>query len=50
MSVLFMVGQGIEEEKIVDELLDVEVLKERPNYDYASERGLILDECGFKDI
>lgn len=50
MSILFMVGKGLEEESYVDDLLNVEKTKERPNYEIASEKGLILSSCGFDEI
>lgn len=50
MSVLFMIGRGEEEMSVIDDLFNVELLKERPNYEYASEKGLILDECGFNNV
>jgi tRNA pseudouridine38/39 synthase len=50
MAVLFMIGKGDEDESVIDLLYDIEKIKERPNYDIASESALILSECGFDDI
>eukprot|EP00347_Sterkiella_histriomuscorum_P000431 403375889 len=50
MAVLFMIGRGEEDESVIDLLYDIEKLPERPNYNIASEFGLILNECGFDDI
>ena len=50
MAVLFMIGKGEEDESVIDLLYDIEKLTDRPNYNIASENGLILNECGFDDI
>ena len=50
MSVLFMIGKGGEQPTIIDKLLDVETVTERPNYDFAPGENLILTDCGFEDI
>lgn len=50
MAVLFMIGKGEEDDSVIDLLYDTDTLKERPNYNIASENGLILSECGFDDI
>jgi len=50
MAVLFMIGRGIEKEEVIGELLDVEKIQERPNYDIADGANLILSECGFEGV
>jgi len=50
MAILFMIGRGEDDESVIDLLYDVEKLPDRPNYNIASENGLILSECGFDDI
>lgn len=50
MAILFMIGRGEEDETVIDLLYDIEILKERPNYNIAPENGLILSECGYDDI
>lgn len=50
MAILFLIGRGEEDESVIDLLYDIEKIKERPNYNIASESGLILSECGFDDI
>lgn len=50
MAILFMVGEGKEEPDIVDKLLDVEKLPEKPNYLMASDKPLILSNCYFEGI
>lgn len=50
MAVLFMIGRGEDDESVIDLLYDTEKLQDRPNYNIASEFGLILNECGFDDI
>ena len=50
MAILFLIGKGEETIKIIDDLLDPNLLPNRPNYDFAEGINLILSECGFKDI
>lgn len=50
MSVLFMIGKGQEEMNVINTLLDIELIKERPNYEIADGQNLILSECGFEGI
>ena len=50
MAVLFMIGRGIEHESVIDEMLDVEKITEKPNYAKASGENLILSDCGFEGI
>ena len=50
MAVLFIIGRGDDDESVIDLLFDTEKFTERPNYDIASENGLILSECGYDDI
>jgi len=50
MYILFMVGTKQEPLHVIDQLLDVETLKERPAYEFAEGESLILAECGFDDL
>ncbi len=50
VSVLFLVGLGLEQPDIVDELLDVAKHPMRPQYTMASEIPLVLYNCQFADI
>ena len=50
MNVLFMIGRGDEEPEIIDTLLDVERVPDRPEFDYAPGENLILSDCGFEDM
>lgn len=50
VAVLLLVGQGLEEPDIVRELLDVEKHPRKPIYDMADESGLVLYDCGFRDV
>ncbi len=50
MSVLFMIGRHAESADIIDKLLAVETISDRPNYDFAPGENLILTDCGFEDI
>ncbi|KAM0325396.1 hypothetical protein ACHAQA_007382 [Verticillium albo-atrum] len=47
VSVLFLVGQGLEAPGIVDELLDVEANPRKPSYGLAHEVPLVLWDCIF---
>merc|ERR1712151_252664 len=46
----FLVGEGLEDESIVEELLDVERVSAKPIYDLASEDGLVLFDATYPDI
>jgi tRNA pseudouridine38/39 synthase len=47
VSVLFLVGQGLEKPTIVKELLDVEKNPRRPMYEMATDTPLVLWNCVF---
>ncbi|KAI1780954.1 pseudouridine synthase [Hypoxylon cercidicola] len=47
VSVIFMVGQGLEDPSIIDRLLDIEVEPKKPNYQLADEIPLVLWDCVF---
>ncbi|KIX03231.1 tRNA pseudouridine(38-40) synthase [Rhinocladiella mackenziei CBS 650.93] len=49
VAVLFLVGQGLEEPSIIDELLDVEKNPCRPLYEMADDAPLVLWDCVFPD-
>ncbi|KAI7864730.1 pseudouridine synthase [Spinellus fusiger] len=50
MSVLFLVGQGLESPEVVRTLLDVQSVPSKPGYPLASDIPLLLHDCEFKDI
>lgn len=50
MSILFLIGKGQEDENVITKLYDVDKIKERPNYDIADGKNLILSDCGFEGI
>lgn len=50
MSILFLVGQRLEEPTIVKDLLNIEKIPSRPDYPMASELPLLLYECEFDGI
>ncbi|XP_017783896.1 PREDICTED: tRNA pseudouridine(38/39) synthase isoform X1 [Nicrophorus vespilloides] len=47
MAVLFLIGEGKEEETIIDELLDVNKNSRKPEYFMASEVPLNLFQCDY---
>lgn len=49
VAVLFLVGQGLEKPEIVDQLLDLEKVRNRPSYEMASDAPLVLWDCIFPD-
>ncbi|KAJ1543676.1 tRNA pseudouridine synthase 3 [Nowakowskiella sp. JEL0078] len=52
MAILFLVGQGLENPSVVDDLMDMEKHVDnsgRPTYEIASEIPLILFDCGYPD-
>ena len=50
VSILFLVGQGLEEPSIVSDLLDIEKYPGKPSYNLADERHLVLHHCGFPNL
>ena len=47
VAILFLVGQGLEQPSIVDELLDIEKTQCKPNYEMADDTPLVLWDCVF---
>lgn len=50
VSILFLVGQGLESPSIVPELLDVSKNPRKPTYAMADDAPLVLEDCIFPDI
>jgi tRNA pseudouridine38/39 synthase len=50
VSVLFLVGQGLEEPSIVKDLLNVEEQPGKPSYPLAADRPLVLHHCGHPNL
>eukprot|EP00927_Polykrikos_kofoidii_P071573 TRINITY_DN67831_c0_g1_i1.p1 TRINITY_DN67831_c0_g1~~TRINITY_DN67831_c0_g1_i1.p1 ORF type:complete len:389 (-),score=51.37 TRINITY_DN67831_c0_g1_i1:77-1243(-) len=50
MSVLFLVGKGLEDESIVAQMLDINTVASKPIYDMASEDGLVLFDATYPDF
>ncbi|KAI9259642.1 pseudouridine synthase [Phascolomyces articulosus] len=50
MSILFLVGQRLEEPEIVQDLLNVSKIEARPDYPMASELPLLLYDCEFENL
>lgn len=50
VAILFLVGQGLEQPSIVDQLLDVQRTPARPAYQMASDAPLVLWDCIFPDL
>ncbi|KAK8921059.1 hypothetical protein KSP39_PZI020240 [Platanthera zijinensis] len=50
VSVLFMIGGGLESPNIIDALLDISKTPRKPQYTMASELPLMLHYCEFQDV
>ncbi|KNC98152.1 tRNA pseudouridine synthase A [Spizellomyces punctatus DAOM BR117] len=50
MTILFLIGRGLEDESIVGKLLNVEPSVGKPMYGLADETSLILADCAYSDI
>ena len=50
VAVLFLVGEGKEDERIISDLLDLERYPRRPNYEMASEAQLLLYDIAYDSI
>ncbi len=47
VAILFLVGQGLEDPSVIDELLDIHKNPCRPTYEMASDAPLVLWDCVF---
>lgn len=50
VSILMLVGRGLESPDIIKDLLDLDKYPLKPNYPLASEVPLILYECGYENL
>ncbi|KAF9200962.1 tRNA pseudouridine synthase 3 [Haplosporangium sp. Z 27] len=50
MSVLFSVGQRLEEPEVIDQMMDLKQCPAKPNYDMASDLPLVLYDCHFENL
>lgn len=48
--ILLLIGAGIEEPGLIEELLDVGRHPRKPVYELADESGLVLRDCGFENL
>ena len=49
VSVLFLIGQGLEDSSVIDELLDVNKNPGKPLYEMADDHPLVLYNCGYPE-
>lgn len=49
-SILYKIGKSEEPPSYIDYMLDISKCTKRPLYELASERPLILANCGFEDV
>jgi len=47
VSILFLIGQGLESPDLVDKLLDIQEIPEKPMYEMAEDAPLVLWDCIF---
>mmetsp|Transcript_14241 Transcript_14241/g.39525 ORF Transcript_14241/g.39525 Transcript_14241/m.39525 type:complete len:658 (+) Transcript_14241:117-2090(+) len=50
VSIMFLVGRGLEEPSIVTDLLDTSKYPGKPAYELANEIPLVLHHCGFPNL
>ena len=50
MTILALIGNGLEETQLVTQLLDVEKIPRRPGYKPAQPDGLVLTGCQFEGL
>ena len=50
MSVLFLIGRGLERPSVVKDLLDIVTNPAKPAYEMASENALVLQDCTFANL
>ena len=49
VGLLFLVGQGLEEPSLIDQLLNVEKNSRKPHYEMADDAPLVLWDCVFSE-
>jgi tRNA pseudouridine38/39 synthase len=49
VGILFLVGQGLEEPGVIDELLNIEANPCKPRYEMADDAPLVLWDCVFSE-
>ncbi|KAL8804006.1 MAG: hypothetical protein Q9223_005947 [Gallowayella weberi] len=47
VAILFLVGQGLEQPSLIDDLLNIQKTSGKPTYDMADAAPLVLEECNF---
>lgn len=50
VSIMFMVGRGLEEPSVVTDLLNVQKYQGKPSYAMADEGPLVLHHCGYPNV
>ena len=50
VSILFMIGQGLEDASVVKELLDIQTNPGKPSYPFAPEKPLVLHACLYNNL
>ncbi|KAL6962576.1 tRNA pseudouridine(38,39) synthase [Sarracenia purpurea var. burkii] len=50
VAVLFLIGQGLESPKVIEELLDIGRTPRKPQYIIAPEIPLVLESCEFEGL
>lgn len=50
MSVLILIGMGLEDACVIDDLLDIKKTPRRPQYGLCSEYPLVLYDCKFENL
>lgn len=50
VSVLFLIGRGLESPDVISELLNVDKYPGKPSYPLAAEFPLVLHECGYPNL
>ena len=50
VAILLLVGEGVEKESLVSDLLDIDLFPRKPLYPLADPSGLVLFDCFFDNI
>eukprot|EP01118_Nematostelium_gracile_P005474 TRINITY_DN1733_c0_g1_i4.p1 TRINITY_DN1733_c0_g1~~TRINITY_DN1733_c0_g1_i4.p1 ORF type:complete len:387 (-),score=71.72 TRINITY_DN1733_c0_g1_i4:184-1344(-) len=50
VAVLFLIGQHLEDAQLISDLLDIQSVTGKPQYEMASELPLVLWDCGYDAI
>lgn len=50
ISILFLIGNGLEDATVLTDLFDIKKFPKKPQYPYASPYPLVLSDCVYENL